>query len=249
MKKTASLTLIALSLGLSAVTPAGADPYYYYHHDHGPGWDHPPPGYYHHREHWHDGHWVHAWRDGREGWWWVIDGIWYFYPQPVYPYPEPPVIVEQAPPPPPAYVAPAPAPAPSSGGIDKTTGGTIIGGAAGAVAGAQFGKGSGKLAAVAVGTLLGAFVGHEVGESLDHADAMAAQQAAQRAYQAPIGQAISWNNPQSGNAGTVTPIRDGQDASGAYCREFQQTITVGGRQEQAYGTACRQPDGSWKVIQ
>jgi len=32
------------------------------------------------------------------------------------------------------------------------------------------------------------------------------------------------------------------------CREYQQTITVGGRTERAYGTACKQADGSWKII-
>jgi surface antigen len=25
-------------------------------------------------------------------------------------------------------------------------------------------------------------------------------------------------------------------------------VTVGGRAEQAYGTACRQPDGSWQIV-
>ncbi|HVI49979.1 MAG TPA: RT0821/Lpp0805 family surface protein [Candidatus Sulfotelmatobacter sp.] len=243
-----AVTLLALAtLPLSAQ----ADDWGPHHHP-GPGWDGPPPGphpeYFHHREHWHEGHWIRAFRDGREGWWWVIGDAWYFYPAPIYPYPEPPVYVQQAPPPPGYVVAPAPAPAPSVG-IDKTTGGTIIGGAAGAIAGAQIGKGSGNVAAIAIGTLLGAFVGHEVGQSLDRADALAAQQAAQNAYQAPIGQAISWNNPQSGHSGTIVPVRDGTDANGAYCREFQQTVNVGGKQEQAYGTACRQPDGSWKIVQ
>ena len=31
------------------------------------------------------------------------------------------------------------------------------------------------------------------------------------------------------------------------CREFQQTIVIGGRLEQAYGTSCQQPDGSWRI--
>jgi len=31
------------------------------------------------------------------------------------------------------------------------------------------------------------------------------------------------------------------------CREFQQTITIGGTTQEAYGTTCLQPDGSWKV--
>jgi hypothetical protein len=34
------------------------------------------------------------------GWWWIVAGAWYFYPEPVYPYPDPytpPVIVTQSP--------------------------------------------------------------------------------------------------------------------------------------------------------
>mgnify|MGYP003386597244 CR=1 FL=1 len=33
-----------------------------------------------------------------------------------------------------------------------------------------------------------------------------------------------------------------------YCREYQRNVTVGNRNEQSYGTACRQPDGAWKVV-
>lgn len=40
-----------------------------------------------------------------------------------------------------------------------------------------------------------------------------------------------------------------QTASGQYCREYQSTIHVGGRLQQGYGTACQQPDGSWRVVQ
>ena len=75
------------------------------------------------------------------------------------------------------------------------------------------------------------------------------QQAQQNAYAAPIGQQITWNNAQSGHSGTITPTRDGRDGAGNYCREFQQTINVGGQPQQGYGTACRQPDGSWKIAQ
>jgi hypothetical protein len=32
-----------------------------------------------------------------------------------------------------------------------------------------------------------------------------------------------------------------------YCREFQKQIIIDGRTEQAYGVACRQPDGTWKI--
>ena len=130
----------------------------------------------------------------------------------------------------------------------KQTGGTILGGIGGAVAGAQFGKGTGNLAMTALGTLLGAYVGSEVGKSLDRADQQYAMQAESKAHTAPVGQTISWNNPDSGNSGTYTPTRDGRDQSGNYCREYQTTVNIGGQSEQAYGTACRQPDGSWKVV-
>jgi surface antigen len=130
----------------------------------------------------------------------------------------------------------------------KQTGGTILGGIGGAVAGAQFGGGTGRLAATALGTLLGAFVGSEVGKSLDKADQQAARQAESHAQTAPIGQRIAWSNPDTGHSGTVTPMRDGADQNGNYCREFQTSVTIDGKSEGAYGTACRQPDGSWKVV-
>ena len=134
-------------------------------------------------------------------------------------------------------------------GGQKQTGGTLIGAGARARAGPQLGIGSRPIAAAPVGTQLGALVGTEVGRSLDKADLAYANQANARAQTGPVGQPIQWNNPQTGNYGTITPVRDGTDTrTGAYCREFQQTVTIGGKTESAYGTACRQPDGTWKVV-
>lgn len=131
----------------------------------------------------------------------------------------------------------------------KQTGGGLIGAVGGAAIGSQFGSGTGQIAAIAAGTLLGAFVGSEIGKSLDAADRAQLQQAQYRAYSAPVGEQITWNNPNSGNSGMIVPTREGRRSDGAYCREFQNTVTVGGRREEAYGTACRQPDGSWKIVQ
>ena len=132
----------------------------------------------------------------------------------------------------------------------KQAGGTLIGAGLGALAGSQIGKGRGQLAAVAIGALAGAFIGSEIGKSLDKADRLYAQQAQTKAYAAPIGETIAWNNPESGNSGTFTPTRDGTNtATGEYCREYQTTVNVGGKSESAYGTACRQPDGSWRITQ
>ncbi len=135
-------------------------------------------------------------------------------------------------------------------GNQKQTAGTVIGGIGGAVLGSQIGGGSGRIIATAVGTIAGALIGSEVGKSLDKADKAEMRRAEQQAHQAPVGKTIEWNNPDSGNYGTVTPVRDGRNTqTGAYCREYQTTVTVGGKQEEAYGTACQQPDGSWKIVE
>lgn len=130
----------------------------------------------------------------------------------------------------------------------KQTVGTGAGAVLGGLAGSQVGSGSGRLWATGAGVLLGALVGSEVGASLDRADRMYMSQAQERAHTAPIGETVKWNNPESGNSGTYTVKRDGTSTAGRYCREYQQTIVVGGKQETAYGTACQQPDGSWEIV-
>lgn len=123
-------------------------------------------------------------------------------------------------------------------------GGAVLGG----LAGSQIGDGKGRLIATGVGTLAGLFLGSEIGKSLDRADMAYANRAATTAHTAPIGQQISWNNPESGNYGYVTPVNDGYTQSGQYCREYKQTIYVDGRQETGYGTACKQSDGTWQIV-
>jgi len=134
-------------------------------------------------------------------------------------------------------------------GGPKQTGGTLLGAGLGALAGSQIGGGRGQLAAVAIGALAGAVVGGEVGKSLDRADRLAMRRTSQGALERNrTGQVSRWRNPDSGNSGTITPVRTYQTASGQNCREYQQAVTIGGKTESAYGTACRQSDGSWKIV-
>ena len=132
-------------------------------------------------------------------------------------------------------------------GTKQTIGG--LGGAAlGGWAGSTIGGGSGKLAATAAGVLIGALIGSEIGRTMDELDKQKAERAYTQATTAPVGQTISWSNPDTGNYGSVTPTREGtKQGSGEYCREFQQTVVVGGNQEEAYGVACRKPDGQWEI--
>lgn len=134
-------------------------------------------------------------------------------------------------------------------GGQKQTAGTLIGAGLGGLAGSQIGGGTGKLVAVGAGVLLGGLLGSEAGKSLDKADRLYAERTAQSTLEtAPAGTTSTWSNPDSGHSGTITPVKTYETAQGQYCREYQQTVTIGGKTEEAYGTACRQPDGSWKVI-
>lgn len=139
----------------------------------------------------------------------------------------------------------------NNGGVqmNKQTMGGLAGAVAGGAAGARFGQGEGKIAATIAGTLLGGYLGSEIGASLDRADMAYYNRTSQQALEnAQPGQTLPWSNPESGNSGTVTPQSYYQTASGQYCREYSQTISVGGRQEQGHGTACRQPDGTWQIV-
>jgi surface antigen len=137
----------------------------------------------------------------------------------------------------------------TAGSGQKQGVGTLLGSVVGAVVGAQVGKGSGRVAAGAAGALLGAFLGNQVGLSLDRADQLALQSSTNNALETGLsGAAVSWRNPDSGNFGSVTPKPSYKANTGQYCREFIQSITVGSKTEEAFGIACRQVDGSWKLV-
>jgi surface antigen len=123
--------------------------------------------------------------------------------------------------------------------------GTVLVGAAGAGIAAAAGGGTGAIIGAGLG---GALIGGLIGNRLDARDKRMAEAAAQQAFENNrAGQSSVWQNPDSGHSGTITPTRTYQIANGQYCREYQQTIVVGGQPEKAYGTACRQPDGTWQI--
>lgn len=131
------------------------------------------------------------------------------------------------------------------GTCNRTTVGTLLGGALGGVAGAQFGKGDGRTAATIAGTLLGMYMGGTMGRALDEADRYCTGQVLE---QAPDSRPVAWRNPDTQSEYQVTPTRTFEQ-QGRYCREYTTQSTVGGRAQSTYGTACRQPDGSWQIVQ
>lgn len=126
----------------------------------------------------------------------------------------------------------------------KTSIGAFGGAAFGGLIAAAAGGGGAAIAGAVIG---GALLGGLAGNMLDQRDKRMAAEAQQRALEtAPTGQPVAWTNPDSGHSGTVTATRT-YHSGNSYCREFQNDVVIGGKNEKAYGTACRQPDGSWKV--
>ena len=129
--------------------------------------------------------------------------------------------------------------------VPKQDQGALLGAVVGGVVGNQFGSGSGQVLATVAGTAIGAAAGASVGRSLDSYDRFQAQQAFEYNQ---TGQSSIWVNPDSGAQVGITPTKTYQTAAGQYCREYRTTVQVGGKAEQAYGTACRQPDGAWRIL-
>jgi surface antigen len=122
--------------------------------------------------------------------------------------------------------------------------GIIIGSILGGVLGSEVGKGHGRTAAIIAGTLIGSQIGGNVGRSMDDTDRL---KAAHSLETVRTGVDSRWTNPDTGNQYTVRPTRTYSAASGP-CREYTVDAIVAGKKEKIYGTACRQPDGSWKTM-
>ena len=121
--------------------------------------------------------------------------------------------------------------------------GMVIGGILGGVLGSQVGEGSGQTAATIVGTMAGAMIGGAVGRSMDETDRL---RTAHSLETVRTGVPSTWVNPDTGNRYTVVPTRTYDSGTGP-CREYTVDAIVAGQRDKVYGTACRQPDGSWQV--
>ncbi|RYE06597.1 MAG: glycine zipper 2TM domain-containing protein [Rickettsiaceae bacterium] len=124
--------------------------------------------------------------------------------------------------------------------------GLLAGAAAGGLLGSRFGNGSGQLALTGLGALAGALAGGAIGKSLDDNDKKIAALTSQKALEtASSGSSVPWHNPDSGHKGFITPKAAYKNSGGQYCREYTHTVIIGSKEQQMYGTACRQPDGDW----
>ena len=138
-----------------------------------------------------------------------------------------------------------------AGTYTKQDTGTALGALTGGALAWGLGKNSSnKEVWTMLGVGIGAILGNKIGAQLDERDRLLAGQTLQHTLEkAPTNAVGSWNNPDSGNSGTIVPTQTAISKSGQPCREFTTTVYVGGQEQQGYGTACRQADGSWRIVQ
>lgn len=122
--------------------------------------------------------------------------------------------------------------------------GAVAGGVAGGILGNQIGGGSGQVVATVVGAVAGAILGGKIGEYMDRQDKLNMERALETS---PTGKRVSWKNPDTGHQYSVTPTRTYYRKEQP-CREYTTYANIGGKKEQVYGKACRQADGSWRVM-
>ena len=128
--------------------------------------------------------------------------------------------------------------------VTKEQTGAIVGGAAGAVIGAQVGEGSGRDIAIALGAIAGSMIGAQIGRYMDEQDRINTALVLEKNR---TGETSTWKNPDTGNSYAVTPTRTYEAPDQGPCREFTMDAEIGGDNQQVYGTACREPDGSWNM--
>ncbi len=64
----------------------------------------------------------------------------------------------------------------------------------------------------------------------------------------PTRQATGWSNAATGLTGLTIPIATYRTSDWQNCRDYFTSLQIAGINQQVVGTACRQPEGYWKVI-
>ena len=131
----------------------------------------------------------------------------------------------------------------------KEAGGTAVGALAGGLIGNAVGGSAGnRVAGTLVGAAVGGLFGNRIGAAMDDEDKRRAYAAQMQALEAgPSGAPVAWRNPDSGRYGNVVP-GPAYQANGATCRQYTHTVYIDGKPQTGRGTACRNPDGTWTIV-
>ena len=121
--------------------------------------------------------------------------------------------------------------------------GALIGGLLGNTAS------GGRTGATIAGVVVGGAVGAALTSNLDCEDRSYAYKTYYTGFNAGrANQNYDWRNPSNNHRGTFRVGRYYNDPDGFRCATYSQTAYIGSRRHVANGRACRQPDGTWAIV-
>lgn len=126
--------------------------------------------------------------------------------------------------------------------------GVLIGALIGGLIGDAVDDSHGSGGAIA-GVILGGAMGAALTRDLDCEDRSYAYRSYYNGFNSgQPGGTYRWRNPRSGRYGQMRVDGYYSDRAGFRCTNFTQTVYINGRPRIDRGRACRQPDGSWAIV-
>ncbi len=123
--------------------------------------------------------------------------------------------------------------------------GAVLGGLLGNAAGGRRDSGGATVAGVIAGGAIGAMLS----SNLSCEDRSYAYRTYSDGFNAGRSNATyQWKNPSADHRGELRVGTYYDDPDGFRCANYTQKIYVNGRPQEAQGRACRQPDGSWAML-
>jgi len=127
--------------------------------------------------------------------------------------------------------------------------GVIAGALIGGLLGNAIGQGGGRTGATVAGVIVGGAVGAALTSNLDCEDRSYAYKSYYDGFNSGRpGSRYEWRNPRNDHRGEFRVDDYYNDPEGFRCANFSQTIYISGRPQETRGRACRQPDGTWAVV-
>jgi surface antigen len=131
-----------------------------------------------------------------------------------------------------------------AGRCDRDRVGTALGAAVGGAIGAAVSDDDDRLIAILAGAAIGAVIGHEIGDRMDDRDRACMGHALELLED---GRRVDWTGSSRNIAYSLVPYQR-FERDGRVCRHFTLTRLVDGRQVKKKGSACRDGDGDWRMI-
>ena len=120
-------------------------------------------------------------------------------------------------------------------------GGAVLGGATGGYLGSTIGGGRGRVLATALGAVLGTVAGSQLGSYFDKKEQAEMEDTTVDAFDS--GSSRTWTSNKHNAKYMVRPGRVDQHG----CREYKTIIWIDGKRQEAYGRACKDEFGQWRI--